>query len=99
MNDGRRKIGIVSIEPQNFTNEKTGVVTEMLKVTYLVKINKDSERFKGSNILVSYVPAKELEKLEKYLINLTSTAEIEERATDNGTKWVIKSINDVKLRD
>lgn len=95
----KRKIGVISIEPQQFTNQSTGEVTEMLRVTYAVKINKDSERFKGSNILTSYVPKKELEKLEKYLITLTSVADIEERATDNGTKWVIKSINDVKLRD
>lgn len=95
----KRKIGVISIEPQQFINQSTGEVTEMLKVTYAVKINKDSERFKGSNILTSYVPKKELEKLEKYLITLTSVADIEERATVNGTKWVIKSINDVKLRD
>ena len=99
MNDGKRRIGIVSIEPQAFTNERTGVVTEMLKVTYLVKIDTDTERFIGNNILVSYVPTKDLEKLRKYVITLSSTAEIAERATSNGVKWVIKSINDVKLRD
>lgn len=95
----RKLIGIVSIEPQNFTNKNTGEVTEMLKVTYAVKINPNSNRFIGNNILVSYVPKKDLDKLEKYIINLTSKAEIEERATENGTKWVVKSINDVKLRD
>lgn len=100
MNENKRKIGIISIEPQTFTNRETGVVSDMLKITYLTKINKENEHFYGSNVLVSYIPNRniDIEKLRKYLIVPTSDASIEERVSDNRIKFVINTINELHLR-
>ena len=96
----KKRIGIISIEPQMFKNDKTGEVNEMLKITYLVKVAKDNERFYGNNLLVSYVRKddKQLEKLIPLIIKPNAQAEIDEQVVENRIKWRMNSINDINFR-
>lgn len=90
------KITIINLERQKFSNKETGEVKYMTKVMYAIKMDSN-ENFKGNAILRAYCNAETFEKLEKMLM-MPVTAEIEQRATENGAKYYISKVNDIVVR-
>ena len=90
------KVTIINLERQNFSNKETGEVKYMTKVMYAIKMDSN-ENFKGNAILRAYCNAEAFEKLEKMLMTPV-TAEIEQRATEDGAKYYISKVNDIIVR-
>lgn len=89
------KIMIINIEKQRFTNKNTGEIRIMSKVTYAIEMSKN-ENIKGYAILVCYGKEELFDRLEKYLMKFV-TADIEERPTNNGCKYVLSKVNGEQL--
>lgn len=86
------KIMIINLEKQTFKNKETGEVRVMTKITYAIEMST-TENMKGCAILTCYSPNKELfDKIDKYIMKFV-TADIEERPTNNGSKYVLFKLN------
>lgn len=89
------KIMIINLEKMEFKNKETGEVRIMTKITYAIDMST-LEKLKGCAILVCYSNSKTFDMLEKYIMKF-ATADIEERPTSNGSKYVLVKINGEKL--
>lgn len=90
------RITILNLQKITFTNNKTGEVTEKIKVNYGIELSK-SENFVGLSILECYCNAKAFVNLEKY-INKEVVADMEKRPTSNGFKYVITKVNNESIK-
>lgn len=87
---------LINMSKLDITNDKTGEVTELTKIEYAVQA-PTTEFFKGGAIMTAYSKGEAYNMLDKYLFN-TVTLEIEQRPTNNGTKFYILAVNDNKLK-
>ena len=90
------KVFLLNLEKVNFSNEKTGEITTMCKITYGMDIMK-TDNFSGLSILTSYAKENAFLGLEKVL-RKECVATIENRPTQNGVKYVITKINDTPVK-
>jgi hypothetical protein len=78
-------------------DERTGVVGDMLTISYIIQAPKD-EKHIGAFEKVAYSNnIKNLEIIEKYLMQ-TVKVELKPLPTDRGNNYKILSINDVVLK-
>ena len=90
------KVLLLNLQKVNFSNEKTGEVTTMCKITYGLDITK-TDNFVGCSILESYAKESAFNGLEKVL-KKECVASVEFRPTQNGVKYVITKINDTPVK-
>jgi predicted RNase H-related nuclease YkuK (DUF458 family) len=76
-------------------NEKNGEVRDMTKMIYAIPMS-GTDNSVGPALLECYKVGNFIEKLKNKIMIKTS-AEIEERPTNNGCKFVIKKIDNVEL--
>jgi hypothetical protein len=91
----QKEITIIYAQRTNITNEKTGVVTELTKIVYAVKMN-NNENIVGNAVLENYKVGNLLEKIKPFVMKNVN-AVIEEKATKNGSKYVIQKLNNVEI--
>lgn len=90
------KIMIINAELVYFKNRTTGKYdNEFTKINYSIPMSKN-ENLVGNALLVCFKQGNILEKL-KNLCGKESIANIEEQPTENGSKYVIRSINGIDL--
>lgn len=100
------KSNILYAELNEFTDNTTGVVTQMTKIVYTIE-REATEKAVGCAILEAYKPGNFLKELERYtlpsklmgketreLVNL----EIDKQYTKNGEKYVVKKVNDFDFK-
>lgn len=92
----KAEIYVIRLEQQNFNNAKTGEVREMTKITYAIRM-ANTDRTKGLALLVCYSNGKAFTELEKIIMK-QCMATIEEKPTDNGSKYVLTEIDGIKLK-
>ena len=85
------EIYIYSAELESWPNKKTGVITEMTKIFYLIKMSNNDNKI-GYSQLKCYKKGNLLSTLNPLLMNRVK-ADIEERPTENGSKYVLLKIN------
>lgn len=73
-----------------------GKEKEFNKVQYAIRINEDTEKFKGLNILTCYCNADSFD-ISSSIIGEPTTAIITKRPTSNGTKYVLSSLDEVEI--
>jgi len=91
----QKEITIIYAQRTNITDEKTGVVTELTKIVYATKMSSN-DNIVGCAVLENYKVGNHLEKIKSFIMK-NVTAVIEEKATKNGSKYVIQKINNVEL--
>jgi len=89
------KIIILKNELNSFTNDKTGEVNLLTKITYLIPMN-DTEKSNGGAIFVTYKKGDLLSTLKNYLYKIC-ICEFEEIPTNNGFKLSLKKIDNIEL--
>lgn len=89
------EIFVLNIEKLNFHNEKTGEVSDMVKILYGTLV-PDEERFSGLAILETYTNGKFFDKL-KELVGKKVTASFKKVRLKNGFKYSLTSINGKEL--
>lgn len=87
---------LLNMEFRNFTNKNTGEVVDMTLVRYSVPGQVD-ESFKGSIILECYTIGSAFTKLDK-LLGKDCEIVLSQKPTDNGSKYVLVSVNDIELK-
>lgn len=87
---------LLNMEFRVFTNKATGEVVDMTLVRYSVPGQVD-ETFKGSIILECYTTGEAFAKLDK-LLGKDCEIVISQKPTDNGSKYVLVSVNDIELK-
>lgn len=88
-------IYIYSAEKENWPNKKTGEVVEMTKILYLIKMSNNDNKI-GYSQLKCYKRGNLLSTLNPVLMNRLK-ADIEERPTENGSKYILCRINGKEL--
>jgi len=100
------KGNILYAELNEFTNQETGVVTEMTKICYTSE-REDTDNFVGCAILEAYKPGNYLEELSVYmktfnqngqLVKKLVEIDVKEQYTKNGVKFVVDKINDFDFK-
>lgn len=86
---------IINASLSSITNEKTGEVSSMTKITYTVK-REDTDIMVGPAILECYKIGNFLEKIKGNIMKLVEI-ELDEKPTKNGVKYVITKVNNVQL--
>lgn len=96
------KSNILFADLNEFTDDKTGVVTEMTKIVYTVE-RENTDKAVGVAMLEAYKPGNFLKELEPFtcatnvngrLARLLVDLEIDKQYTKNGEKYILKKIND-----
>lgn len=94
----KARIILLDTELMTFTNKDTGVVREMTKMHYAVKIE---DKTKSNSILKCTRQGNLIAKLDKYMLDINNPkshiAVIEKRATEDGAKYVITKIDDEEI--
>ena len=85
------EIRIIRAELEHWPNKTTGEVKDMTKILYAIKM-ADSDNVVGQSVLKCYKQGNLLEIL-KPLVLVKSMATIEERPTENGSKYVLTQLN------
>ena len=88
---------VINMTPMSFNNKNTGEVRQMTKISYVVNA-PSSELFKGGAVLTAYSSGKAFNVLEKILMQKAELT-IEQRPTENGSKYHIISVNGISLKD
>lgn len=91
------KSTILNVSLSNLSDEKTGEVKPMTKITYTLD-REDSENLLGPAILDCYKIGNYIEILKRYTKKVNENfkvveIELEEKPVKNGCKYVIKTIN------
>ena len=87
---------LLNMEPKSFVNKTTGEITEMTLVRYAIPI-ESTEVFKGGVILECYTKKEAFTKLEKMMFQ-ESAIELIQKPTQNGSKYVLYSVNNIDLK-
>lgn len=87
---------VLNTSPLTMTNENTGEVTDMARVTY-GRMCEPSEYFNGYAIFEGYLPSKALDVVNKY-IGKTVKALIREIPQKSGVKYSLQKLNGEDLR-
>ena len=90
------EIRIIRAELENWPNKTTGEVREMTKIYYAIKM-ADNDNVLGYSILKCYKQGNLLPILTQYIM-AKCVADIEERPTENGSKYVLMKLNGKELR-
>lgn len=92
------KIRILNAQLMIFKDKETGEVKEMTKIEYQMEMAKIDNRI-GPAILKCSRPGDLLSKLSNMvgLNNSVVTAVIDERPTENGSKYVLTKINNQEI--
>ena len=90
--DEKMKITILNLQKATFTNENTGVVNFMTKITYGLRLRRD-ENFVGFSLMNCFVKDDKLQSLESY-IGKEVIATMQLRPTEKGVNYVITKLND-----
>lgn len=90
-----KEILIISSEEVTF-NFDDGTKKNMTKIDYAIKIVPDSETYVGLSVLTCYVKKDSHSIVSKYA-GKSVPAEIFEKPTKNGSKYVISKINGVAV--
>lgn len=89
-------ITLINGELVNFKNSATGAYDkEMTKLNYAINM-ANTDKTVGYAILSCYKQGNLLKKIEPYIMKQVSAA-IEERPTENGSKYVITKVNNIEL--
>lgn len=87
------KVTILNLELQSFKNKETGVVNDMVKITYGIELTS-SETFVGYTIMTSYAKSNAFEPLKKVLKrDVDATIELKPGDKTNSVKYVVTKIN------
>ena len=86
---------IIRGELNTFKNEKTGEISEMTKIIYLIPVER-TDKVLGFVPLETYKKDNLLKEIEPYILK-TVVLEIDEVPTKNGVKYVLKKINDKEI--
>lgn len=89
------EIRIIRAELEKWPNKTTGEIREMTKIYYAIKMS-DNDNVVGYSILKCYKQGNLLSTLNPLVMNKTM-ASIEERPTENGSKYVLVSVNGKEL--
>ena len=84
-------IYIISAELERWPNKATGEITEMTKIYYAIKMS-NTENKVGYSVLKCYKKGNNLDFFSS-LVMREVKANIEERPTENGSKYVLSEIN------
>jgi len=87
---------LLNMEAKSFVNKTTGEITEMTLVRYLIPTDS-TEEFKGGVILECYTKKDAFTKLEKIMFQ-KSVIELMQKPTQNGSKYVLYSVNNIDLK-
>lgn len=88
-------ITIINSELTLFKDSEGKFTREMTKINYAINMAR-TDRNVGPAILSCYKSGNLLKKIEPYCLKATK-AQIEERPTENGSRYVISKLNDIEL--
>ena len=86
---------IINASLSQITNESTGVVSDMTKITYTIK-REDTDVLLGPAMLECYKIGNYIDKLKGNIMKPVEI-ELEEKPTKNGVKYVITKVNNIQL--
>lgn len=92
----KAEIMIINVSLSDITDKRTGEFKKMTKITYAMKMANNT-RTSGYAILVCYKMDDYMDKLKDLCMKLV-VADIEERPTDNGSKYVLVSVNGKEIK-
>lgn len=86
---------IISASCFEFTDSKTGEIKSMTKINYLAE-REDTDNFIGNEIKICRKMGNFIPQLKK-VIGKPVVLGIDERNTEDGVKYVIKTVDNVEL--
>lgn len=88
---------ILELQKTDIVNDKTGVVSQMCKVTYATA-KEETDYSYGCDIRSNWIPGENYEKLKKYVNKPITELIYRTVSTGNGDKYVLDRFADVELR-
>ena len=93
----KKQASIISLGKTNLTNKNTGEVKTMCVVTYLIA-SEPTESFVGSIPRTAYLPEKNFEQLQKYVVKPNYELIYSSVPTNNGEKYRLEKFAEANLR-